>query len=304
MKDLHLGASASEVDRNLGPPYPFPDALKKLGPNEVNRPLDWETLTPEQKDFQAFKMAVHAAMVECMDQQIGRLIARLRETEQLDNTVILFLSDNGASAEIMVRGDGHAIDAFPGSKESFLCLGPGWSTVCNTPFRKHKTWVHEGGICTPCILHWPKAVAPRSQPIDSPMHVIDVAPTVLEIASIDRVTQEATEPRDEKPPMPGQSFLGMLNPIATPWSEQKRSEPESQNRVLWWQHEQNRAVRQGDWKLVASGKESPWELYHLGEDRTESRNVASDHPEQVQRLAELWETMRAQHQALALKPDK
>lgn len=304
MKDLNLGAIPSEVERETGPPYAFPDAMKKLGPSEVNRPLPWDALNAEQKEFQVFKMAVHAAMVERMDREIGRLIAWLRDHGQLDDTVVLFLSDNGASAEIMVRGDGHATDAVPGSKESFLCLGPGWSTVCNTPFRKHKTWVHEGGICTPCILHWPKAVAPRAQPIDSPLHVIDVVPTLLQIARGQVATSEVEEHLAVKPTMPGQSFLRLLQPLATPWSEMVTNLSPAGDRILWWQHEQNRAIREGTWKLVAAGKDSPWELYDLGEDRTESRNVASDHPDRVQHLAELWETLRAQHQAIALKPDE
>ena len=103
-------------------------------------------------------MAIHAAMVDRMDREIGRVLDQLRAMGAFENTLIFFLSDNGASAEIMVRDDGHDPAAAPGSAASHLCLGPGWSTVANTPFRRHKTWVHEGGIATPLIVHWPKGI--------------------------------------------------------------------------------------------------------------------------------------------------
>ncbi|MFA6544762.1 MAG: sulfatase-like hydrolase/transferase, partial [Limisphaerales bacterium] len=111
------------MEREVGPPYAFPDAMAKLGSGEINRPLPWTELTTEQREFQAAKMAVHAAMVDRMDREIGRVIAQLKAMGQLENTVILFASDNGASAEIMVRGDGHDPAASPGSAKTFLCLG-------------------------------------------------------------------------------------------------------------------------------------------------------------------------------------
>jgi arylsulfatase len=303
MQDLGLGTQLSEVERELGPPYPFPDAMKKLGPGEVNRPIPWDELNAEQQAFQVGKMAVHAAMVESMDQEIGRLVSWLRDHGQLNNTLILFLSDNGASAEIMVRGDGHSADSIAGAKESYLCLGPGWSTVCNTPFRKHKTWVHEGGICTPCILHWPEAVAEASKPIEQPLHVIDVVPTLLEIASGRRTIRSNEDKPSGIPSPPGLSFLPLLDPRKSPYRELVAERETPKERILWWQHEQNRAVRKGDWKLVAAGKESSWELYNLREDRSETNNVAADHKERVRELAVLWESMRKYHQAAALLPD-
>jgi len=303
MQDLGLGTQLSEVERELGPPYPFPDAMKKLGPGEVNRPIPWDELNAEQQAFQVGKMAVHAAMVESMDQEIGRLVEWLRNHGQWNNTLIMFLSDNGASAEIMVRGDGHAADSNAGAKESYLCLGPGWSTVCNTPFRKHKTWVHEGGICTPCILHWPEAVKVADKPIDIPLHVIDVAPTLLEIASGKRMSRSDEVHSSRVPSPPGLSFLPILKPSNSPYRELAAERETPEDRILWWQHEQNRAVRKGDWKLVAAGKESSWELYNLREDRSETNNVAADHNERVRELADLWESMRKDHQAAALLPD-
>jgi arylsulfatase len=117
-----------------------PEAMKKLGPNELNRPLAWKDLSAAQREFQANKMAVHAAMVDRMDQEIGRVIAQLRAMDALDNTIVMFMSDNGASAEMMVRGDGHDPHAECGTGATFLSIGPGWSSMCNTPFRRHKTW--------------------------------------------------------------------------------------------------------------------------------------------------------------------
>ena len=153
----------SPVEREVGPPYLFPDAYEKLGPGEIQKPLPWSDLTAEQQEFQAMKMAIHAAMVDRMDQEIGRVVAQLEAMNALDNTLILFLSDNGASAEIMVRDEGHDRDCPPGSAATYLCLGPGWSTVANTPFRLHKTWVHEGGISTPLVAHWPQGIAARGE---------------------------------------------------------------------------------------------------------------------------------------------
>jgi arylsulfatase len=133
----------ADPEPDVGPPYqPKPQILERLGPGEVDRPRPWDSLTAEQQEFQATKMAIHAAMVDVMDREIGRIIAQLEAMGALENTFVLFLSDNGASAEIMIRGEGHDPTAPPGSRQTFLCLGPGWSTAANTPFRRHKTWVH------------------------------------------------------------------------------------------------------------------------------------------------------------------
>ena len=127
-------------------------------------------------------MAIHAAMVDRMDREIGRVLDQLRTMGVFDDTLIFFLSDNGASAEIMVRDDGHDPAAPAGSSATHLCLGPGWSTVANTPFRRHKTWVHEGGISTPLIVHWPKGISARGELRRDPGHVIDLVPTIRELA--------------------------------------------------------------------------------------------------------------------------
>jgi arylsulfatase A-like enzyme len=275
LQELHIGGtSLAAIERDLGPPYAFPEAIKKLGPNELNRPLPWKDLTAEQREFQAAKMAIHAAMVDRMDREIGRVLDQLREMKALDNTLVFFLSDNGASAEIMVRGDGHDPHAECGTGATFLSIGPGWSSLANTPFRRHKTWVHEGGISTPLIVHWPRGIAARDELRHAPGHIIDIVPTILEAAGGRRFANWEGKP---VPPPPGKSLVPLFARDGTVAHDS-----------LWWLHEGNRALRAGDWKIVAAGKGSPWELYDLRSDRSESRNLAGDRPEKVKELATMW----------------
>jgi arylsulfatase len=277
----------SALEPNVGPPYNYPADVAKIGPAEINRPLPWDTLTPEQRDLQATKMAIHAAMVDRMDQEIGRVLAQVKAMGQLDNTIVLFLSDNGASAEMMVRGDGHDQNAPPGSAATFLCLGPGFSSLANTPFRRHKTWVHEGGITTPLIVHWPKGIAARGELRHTPSHLIDIVPTLLEL-----IGGKAPETVDDQPvpAPPGHSLVPALAKDVT-----------IPHDYLWWQHEANRALRVGDWKIVAAGEKSPWELYDLSTDRCESHDLATAQPERVKQLAALWNQKTDEFDALALK---
>jgi arylsulfatase len=263
----------SPVERDVGPPYHHPEAMKALGPAEVDRPVPWDALTAGQRDLQAEKMAIHAAMVDRMDREIGRVLDQLRAMGAFDDTLILFLSDNGASAEIMVRDDGHDPAAAPGSARSHLCLGPGWSTASNTPFRRHKTWVHEGGIATPFIAHWPRGIAARGERRRTPAHVIDIVPTVLDLAG-----GKPPDTLDGKPvpPLPGKSLVPVLARDGAVSRED-----------LWWLHEGNRAIRAGDWKLVAV-KDGPWELYDMASDRAETEDVAARHPERVRALEQAW----------------
>ncbi len=268
-----VAGELSAVESDLGPPYHFPEALTKLGMAEVNRPLPWSSLTDEQRAFQATKMAIHAAMIDRMDREIGRVLAQLRTMDALDNTLILFLSDNGASAEIMVRDDGHDPAASMGSAATYLCLGPGWSTTSNTPFRRHKTWVHEGGISTPLIAHWPEGIKSRGQLRHCPGHVIDLVPTILEVTGAERFSPPDGQPA---PPLPGKSLV----PI---FAHDDRAPREA----LWWLHEGNRAIRVGKWKLVAA-KDEPWELHDLSIDRAEAKDLAAEFPEKAQELQRAW----------------
>lgn len=268
-----LKTKLSSLEREVGPPYHFPEALKRLGDGEINRPLPWSELTQLQQRFQATKMALHAAMVDRMDREIGRVLQQLKAMDAFDNTIIVFASDNGASAEIMVRNGGHDPEAPAGSAASYLCLGPGFSSAANTPMRRHKTWVHEGGISSPLIVHWPQGIKARGEYRTSPVHFVDIAPTVLEIAGGHSITESGDYPMQS----PGTSLAG----------EFKQSGSIGR-RALWWLHEGNRAIRVGDWKLVAA-KDQPWELYDLAVDRTETSNLASQYPDKVLELSSLWQ---------------
>ena len=271
MQQLGLvSGELSKVEYSVGPRYDLPKQVALFGPDEINRPQIWEELTPSQQEFQATKMAIHAAMIDRIDQEIGRLLQQIRDMGQWDNTIVLFLSDNGASSEMMVRDDGHDPLAAPGSAATHLCLGPGWSTVSNTPFRRHKSWVHEGGIATPLIVHGPQHISSKGELRHQPGHVIDVWPTLTQLAGVD----ESALPVGG-PPRPGVA-LNFGPPVA------------NVDRELWWSHEGNRAIRVGDWKLV-SLKGLPWELYDLSRDRTEQDDLASSKPDQAQALEARWE---------------
>jgi arylsulfatase len=278
----------SEVERDVGPPYLFPEALQALGPGEVNHPVPWDVLTDRQRAFQAAKMEIHAAMVDRMDREIGRVLDQLRAMGAWDDSLILFLSDNGASAEIMIRDDGHDPSAPAGSAATHLCLGPGWSTVANTPFRRHKTWVHEGGIATPFIAHWPRGIASHGELRHDAGHVIDLVPTILDAASTlqGELHQEAGA-GERLPPFPGKSLLPAF-----------ARDGSVRHDALWWEHEGNRAIRMGDWKLVAA-KDQPWALYDLASDRTETRNLADQQPGRVREMADRWQRMHDEFAACA-----
>jgi len=265
----------SLLDPKFTPRYLKPDLSDIIGPGEVEHAVPWSQLTPKQQRLQATKMAIHAAMVDRMDQEIGRVLDQLRRMGVWENTLVIFLSDNGADATLMVRGDGHDRAADPGSAASFLCLGPGWASASNAPFRRHKIWVHEGGTSTPCILHWPAANAAKGALRRTPAHVIDLAPTVLELAGI-------APPDDWKghtrPPMPGKSLVPLLD-----------ADVDLPRDYLYWHHEGNRALRIGDWKVVSEAENNAtWELYNLKQDRIESQDLAGRHPDRVKEMAAMW----------------
>lgn len=279
---LACGALA-QVERALGGPYPAaPSAMARLGPDELDRTPRWETLRDDQRAFQAAKMSVHAAMVERMDREVGRIVDELRRLGRLDNTLILFLSDNGASSELLVRGGGHDPAAAPGAAATFLCLGPGWASVANTPFRRHKSWVHEGGISTPLIAHWPAGIALRGAIRRGTGHVVDLAPTLLELAGLPARSAEG------EPAMHGASLSRLL-----------RSGEEPGPRRLWWLHEGNAAYREGDWKVVRE-RGKPWALHRIPDDRAEQRDLADREPDVLARLTQAWERELQSHIRLAM----
>ncbi len=281
---LRLPGELSALESSIGSPRGYARTHKILGPREVYRETPWSQLTEEQQGFQAAKMAIHAAMVDRMDQEIGRLIQQLRQMDALENTVILFLTDNGASAEIMVRGDGYDASATPGSADAFLCLGPGWSRAANTPFRRQKMWVHEGGIATPFIVHWPAGISSRGELRHAVGHVIDLTPTILTLAGGTWAHQYEGATR---PPAPGRDLSGTFDRDVNPDRD-----------FLWWLHQGNRAIRAGDWKLVSAG-DGPWELYDLKHDRTENHDLSVENSDKVRDLAQLWSATTAEFVELA-----
>lgn len=259
----------SRVERDLGPPYHFPDAFKTLGKYEINRPTPWKNLSTEQQSFQATKMSIHAAMIHRMDIEIGRVFNQIRKMGEWENTIVIFLSDNGASAEIMVRDDGHDPDLPAGSAGTYLCLGPGWSTTCNTPFRRHKTWTHEGGTSTPLIVSWPNGIDARGEVRHDVGHVIDIVPTLLEISG--------GSPPESAPKPPGKSLVANL-----------KNETPVTHDSLWWFHDGHKAIRVDNWKAVAPIGE-PWELYNLADDRGESTDLAISHARKLESLISQWQ---------------
>ena len=251
------------------------EMITQIDPAETGRAVPWDSLTGTQQEFQAMKMAIHAAMITRMDREIGRFLNTLEELGYSDNTIIFFCSDNGASTEIMNRADKHTIGSDPGSADSYLCLGPGWSSAANTPFRLHKTWVHEGGIATPLVVHWPEGIKETGTFRNMPAHMIDMAPTMLELAGVDPVELNG---RFEAP---GISLVPFL-----------RRDINTGRPPVFFHHEKKKALRDGNWKITTIEEGAPWELYDLSVDRGETSNLAEQYPEKLQELVTLWEDQR------------
>jgi arylsulfatase len=283
-----VDSELSAVDPALKPRYLKPGLLETIGPGEIDHAAVWTELSAEQQSLQATKMALHAAMVDRMDHEIGRVVDELRAMGALDNTVIFFLSDNGADATLLVRGDGHDRQAPPGSAASFYCLGPGWASASNAPFRRHKVWVHEGGISTPLIVHWPRGIAARGELRRQVGHVIDFVPTIVELAG----GLAASTADRAAPPLQGRSLVPAI----------AGDEP-VEREYLFFSHEGNRALRVGDWKLVsASELGNAWELYDLSRDRAESVNLAGKEPERLGEMAAEWTRLADEFRRTAGEP--
>ncbi len=261
----------------------------------------------ENKAWEARCMEVYAAMVDCMDQGIGRLMNTLKANGQFENTLILFLQDNGGCAEGMGRNgeftqrsesptlptlakdylqpdmiprqtrDGHPVrqgaGVMPGGADTYIGYGRDWANVSNTPFREYKHWQHEGGISSPLIAHWPTGINRSGQLDASPTHLIDIMATCIDLADAEYPTSfagESIQPLEGISLTPTFSGQGLI-----------RSQP------LFWEHEGNRAVRDGDWKLV-SKHPGGWELYNIAADRTEMHDLAKDQPKRVKELSQFW----------------
>jgi arylsulfatase len=282
----------------------------KLGAIDGTQPMspaaaDWASVADQK--WEAAGMEVYAAMVDRMDRGIGRIVEQLKATGQLDNTLILYMQDNGGCAELQGRTgnkthpnidrpaaptlpamkptdfaaagsvpaqtrDGYPVrmgpKVMPGPADTYVAYGKGWANVSNTPFREYKHWVHEGGIATPLVAHWPKGIAAKGEWRRQPGHLIDIAATCVDLAG-------ATYPAAATP-LEGVSLVPAF------------ANRELKREAIYWEHEGNRAVRQGDWKLVAKAN-GPWELYDLAKDRVESTDLAAKQPARAKAMAALYD---------------
>ncbi len=281
MKEMEIVSEATE----LTPRSPW----WNYGETETGVNPAWADLPEDRRLDSARRMAIYAAMVDRMDQQIGRVVADLKAAGEFENTLFIFTSDNGACAEWDPRGfDGKSsndnvlhkgadLEAM-GGPGTYHSAGSAWANASNTPWRLYKHYNHEGGINSPCIIHWPTVLDKKSGQIDrTPRHIIDLMPTIAEAAG---ATYEGTIP------LPGKGMLADLDP----------------NRTIYFEHESNRAVREGKWKLVAL-KDEPWELYDFTNLRTEMKNVAAEHPELVKRLSAQWDVWAAENFVTPLPKD-
>ncbi len=244
-----------------------------IGPNHKLTPRAskaWDDLSEEQKDAEDLKMAVYAAMIDRVDQNLGRLFAKVKELGEWDNTLIMFLTDNGACPE----QPNTTPNIPPGPVESYRTVSVGWANASNTPYRKFKSTDYEGGIRTPFIAHWPGVIKPGMT--NQVGHIIDVSATFRDVTG-------AKYPKEilgnkTKPPL-GKSLL--------PIFKGKEREP---HKEIYWHFSRANAVRQGDLKVVRAGK--AWELYDLKADPTETNNLAKERPEKTAELAKMWEAWR------------
>lgn len=242
----------------------------------------------KEKPWQIRRMAVYAAQVEAMDRGIANVVAALEETGQADDTLILFLSDNGACAEevpppgswkFRLRNpsktrDGRTIeignrpDIWPGPETTYSSYGQAWANLSNTPFRLYKRWVHEGGIATPLVVRWPKGGLATGRVMSEAYQLTDILPTLLQSAGDDMPLSDS---------YPGKSMLPAL-----------RGEGADEIHPLFWEHLGNCAARQGKWKIVRLA-DGPWELYDIERDRAEEHDLAGAYPEIVRELVANWD---------------
>lgn len=267
---------------------------------------NWDDV--ELKEWESACMEVYAAMIDNMDRGIGRIVDELKANGMLDNTLILFLQDNGGCAEIFGRNvkvgpverpsaptlppmakdelqtemippqsrDGYPLrrgkGVMPGLPETQIGYGKNWANVSNTPFREYKHYVHEGGIATPLIAHWPKGIEPKNEWNHTPTHLIDIMATAIDLGRTEY-------PAEGKIPLEGVS----LKPAF-------QNHPINRGKPIYWEHEGNRAIRAGKWKLVAKGSKGKWELYDMEADRTEMNDLSSTYPEITTKIATQYTT--------------
>lgn len=253
-----------------------------------SRVKPWESV--EHPEWQARRMEVYAAQVEQLDRGIAWIVGALRAAGEFENTVIVFIADNGGCAEEITSGwgglsipdtthDGRPVvrgndpTLMPGGDETYQSYGIPWANVSNTPFRRYKHHVHEGGIASPCIVHWPAGIDARGELRTTPGHVIDLLPTFLDLADADMPTRVGDR---EVAAVEGVSLAPAFSGV------------EVEREAIYWEHEGNRAVREGKWKLVSRHR-GGWELYDLVADRTETNDLAADEPDRVARMVAMYD---------------
>jgi len=229
----------------------------------------------QDKDLLDLKMAVYAAQIDRMDQNIGRLLRKLKETGIEENTLVMFLSDNGGCAEEVNRGKPGVP---PGSADSYMSYGLPWANASNTPFRLYKHWVHEGGIATPLIARWPAAIKQTGTLTHQPGHLIDLMATCLDVAATSYPT---THNGKAITPLEGKSLVPIFH-----------GQTRQPHDAIYWEHEGNRAVRAGKWKLVSRHPQG-FELYDMEADRTEMNDLSASNPAKTRELTALYDTWAA-----------
>ena len=254
----------------------------------------WETIGKKDRKELDFRRAMYAAQIDRFDQNVGRIVEHLNKREILDNTLILFFSDNGCSGELghfgMNWGKYTSANYKTWRKRGGWSISQGqcWAAYSNTPFRKYKKFVHEGGIASPFIAHWPAGMKNPGRIVGRQMfHLIDVMPTLCELAGA-----RYPETYEDRKIVPSQGMS--MVPFIT------GADVKVKPRTLYWQHENHAAVRQGNWKLVTTNDrdENAWELYDLSEDRSESKDVIGQHFDVAERLKKKWRHWAKQVNAL------
>ena len=235
------------------------------------RVASWEDT--ENKEEWDLKMAVYAAMIDRMDQNIGRLLSKIREMGKENNTLVIFLSDNGGCAEKI----NIAPEFPPGVLESYRTVDPPWANASNTPFRKYKVWDYEGGIHTPMIAYWPAVIKEKGGITDQVGHIIDIMATFADVAG---ATYPSTFGGKAITPLEGKSLLPVF-----------QGREREGHEALYWQiaNGRHRAIRKGNWKLISRSSRDPWELYDLETDKTELHDLSGKYPEVVDELSKMWE---------------
>ncbi|WP_417189007.1 arylsulfatase [Bacteroides sp.] len=254
----------------------------------------WDELSDSEKDESAYRMAVYAAQVHCMDRNIGRMLDYLEKKGELKNTLVFFLSDNGACAEPYKElGGGTLEDINDPSKSGNVSYGVAWAQVSNTPYRRYKVQSYEGGISTPLIMSWPAGIGISSGALRTVKgYLPDIMPTIVEATGA--AYPETFHGGKTIYPMVGESLLGVAE------GKQKNEVHE----YMYWEHQMNAAVRKGDWKAVREGEDGKWQLYDLAVDRTERNNLALKHTDILKDLVSHWDKWAADYKVYPKRKKK